>query len=92
MIKKAFFFCERGKKTAISTAICSLSEILKKRTLNYIAVDFPSSLLNDEEDDDDEDFPPPPPDALGLPPKMRSHGSLEEVEVNRLLGELCSVM
>lgn len=53
-------------------------EILKKRTLNYIAVEFPSSLLND--DDDDEDFPPPPPDALGLPPKMRSHGSLEEVE------------
>ena len=81
---------EREEKTAILTAICSLSEILKKRTLNYIAVEFPSSLLND--DDDDEDFPPPPPDALGLPPKMRSHGSLEEVEVNSLLGELCSVI
>lgn len=90
MMKKAFFFLEREEKTAILTAICSLSEILKKRTLNYIAVEFPSSLLND--DDDDEDFPPPPPDALGLPPKMRSHGSLEEVEVNSLLGELCSVI
>lgn len=87
--EKSVLFCKR-RKTAILTAICSLSEILKKRTLNYIAVEFPSSLLND--DDDDEDFPPPPPDALGLPPKMRSHGSLEEVEVNRLLGELCSVI
>lgn len=86
MMKKAFFFV-REEKTAILTAICSLSEILKKRSLNYIAVEFPSSLLND-----DEDFPPPPPDALGLPPKMRSHRSLEEVEVNSLLGELCSVI
>ena len=88
--EKSVLFLEREEKTAILTAICSLSEILKKRTLNYIAVEFPSSLLNDE--DDDEDFPPPPPDALGLPPKTRSHGSLEEVEVNRLLGELCSVI
>ena len=87
--EKSVLFLEREEKTAILTAICSLSEILKERTLNYIAVEFPSSLLND---DDDEDFPPPPPDALGLPPKTRSHGSLEEVEVNRLLGELCIVI
>lgn len=51
-------------------------EILKKRTLNYIAVEFPSSLFDDE-----DDFPPPPPDALGLPPKMKSPVSLEEIEV-----------
>lgn len=50
-------------------------EILKKRTLNYIAVEFPSSLFDDE-----DDFPPPPSDALGLPPKMKSPVSLEEIE------------
>jgi len=55
---------------------CFSSEILKKRTLNYTALHFPSSPVGDE-----EEFPPPPPDALGLPPKMKSHGSLEEIEV-----------
>lgn len=51
-------------------------EILKNRTLNYAALDFSKSFV-----EDDEDFPPPPPDALGLPPKMKSQASLEEIEV-----------
>lgn len=51
-------------------------EILKNRTLNYAALDFSKSFV-----EDDEDFPPPPPEALGLPPKMKSQASLEEIEV-----------
>ena len=51
-------------------------EILKSRTQNYACLDFSKSF-----DEDDEDFPPPPPEALGLPPKMKSQASLEEVEV-----------
>ena len=54
----------------------SYLEILRKRTLNYIALNFPSTRPVE----DDDYFPPPPPDALGLPPKQ-SHGSLEEIEV-----------
>ena len=52
-------------------------EILKNRTLNYAALDFSKPFVDDE-----EDFPPPPPEALGLPPKMKSQTSLEEIEVD----------
>lgn len=59
-------------------------EILKKRTVNYIALDFSTSPVDDE-----DDFPPPPPEALGLPPKLKSLGSLEEIEfVDELTGDL----
>nr|XP_058963310.1 myosin-IIIb-like [Pocillopora verrucosa] len=51
-------------------------EILRKRTMNYIALNFPPPPTEEDEDY----FPPPPPDALGLPPKQ-SHGSLDEIEI-----------
>lgn len=59
-------------------------EILKSRTQNYACLDFSKSF-----DEDDEDFPPPPPEALGLPPKMKSQASLEEIEfMDDLNGDL----
>lgn len=59
-------------------------EILKNRTLNYAALDFSKPFVDDE-----EDFPPPPPEALGLPPKMKSQTSLEEIEfTDELTGDL----
>lgn len=54
-----------------------VSEILKKKTTNYVSLSFPTP----PEVEDEDEFPPPPPDALGLPPKMKSLSSLEEIEV-----------
>lgn len=51
-------------------------EILRKKTLNYIGLHFPSPPPEEDEDY----FPPPPPEALGLSPR-KSHGSLDEIEI-----------
>lgn len=51
-------------------------EILRKKTLNYIGLHLPSPPPEEDEDY----FPPPPPEALGLSPR-KSHGSLDEIEI-----------